>query len=132
MGEEKMENELISIVVPMYYEEEVAQECYKRLLKVMKDNGYKYEFVFVNDGSRDRTLEILEGIAREDKEVKVVSFSRNFGHQAAVSAGIDRAKGDAIVIIDADLQDPPEVIPDMMLYSHNAHIVGVVGGVDLP
>ena len=106
--------ELISIVVPMYFEEEVAQECYNRLTAVMNSNHYNYELVFVNDGSTDRTLEILEQIAMNDNRTKVISFARNFGHQIAVTAGIDYAKGDAIVIIDADLQDPPEVIPELV------------------
>jgi glycosyltransferase involved in cell wall biosynthesis len=106
--------ELISIVVPMYFEEEVAQECYNRITAVMNSNNYNYELVFVNDGSTDRTLEILEKIAMNDNRTKVISFARNFGHQIAVTAGIDYAKGDAIVIIDADLQDPPEVIPELV------------------
>ena len=106
--------ELISIVVPMYFEEEVAQECYNRITAVMNSNHYNYELVFVNDGSTDRTLEILEQLAMNDNRMKVISFARNFGHQIAVTAGIDYAKGDAIVIIDADLQDPPEVIPELV------------------
>lgn len=109
-----MGNKLISIVIPMYYEEMVAEECYKRLKNVMEGCGYAYELLFVNDGSRDGTLDILERLAGSDKKVKVLSFSRNFGHQAAVTAGIDKARGAAIVIIDADLQDPPELIPDML------------------
>lgn len=107
-------NELISIVVPMYFEEEVAEECYKRLTHVLTTSKFNYELVFVNDGSTDRTLDILVELADKDKKVKVVNFSRNFGHQNAVTAGIDFAKGDAIVIIDADLQDPPELIPDLV------------------
>ena len=105
----------VSVVVPMYYEEEVANECYKRLLEVFKGlNEYEYEFIFVNDGSKDKTLLILEEIAKQDENVKVISFSRNFGHQCAVTAGIKYVTGDAIVIIDADLQDPPELIPEML------------------
>lgn len=109
-----MSNKLISIVVPMYYEENVADECYKRLKKVMNDNNINYEFIFVNDGSKDRTFEILNKIAEEDNNAKIISFSRNFGHQIAVTAGVDKAKGDAVVVIDSDLQDPPELIPKMI------------------
>ena len=105
----------VSVVVPMYYEEKVVEECYNRLINVLKGiKGYNYEIIFVNDGSKDKTLELLQKIAKKDKNVKVISFSRNFGHQCAVTAGIKYVTGDAIVIIDADLQDPPEVIPDML------------------
>ena len=105
----------ISVVIPMYYEEEVANECYQRMKTVLKGiENYEYEIIFVNDGSKDRTLEILEEIATEDQNVKIVSFSRNFGHQCAVTAGIQYVTGDAVVIIDADLQDPPELIADML------------------
>ncbi|MDQ0226798.1 glycosyltransferase [Bacillus sp. 7586-K] len=106
--------ELISVVVPMYFEEEVADECYKRLKDVMVQNDINYEFIFVNDGSTDRTMDILRRISKEDYRAKIVNFSRNFGHQTAVTAGIDYATGDAIVIIDADLQDPPELIPKLI------------------
>ena len=106
----------LSIVIPMYYEEQVAKECYERVTKVLDEirEKYEYEIIFVNDGSKDKTLEILEEIAKDDKNVKVISFSRNFGHQAAVTAGLKYVSGDAIVIMDADLQDPPELIPDML------------------
>ena len=99
----------------MYYEEEVAEECYKRVKNVLISlKDYEHEILFVNDGSKDKTLEILESIAEKDKQVKVISFSRNFGHQCAVTAGLQYVTGDAIVVIDADLQDPPELIPDML------------------
>ena len=105
----------ISVIVPMYYEEEVAKECYTRLKNVLeKIENYNYEIIFVNDGSKDKTLEILKKIAKENKNVKIISFSRNFGHQCAVTAGLRYVTGDAIVIIDADLQDPPELIPEMI------------------
>ncbi len=105
----------VSVVIPMYYEEEVAKECYQRMKTVLTSiPNYAYEIVFVNDGSKDKTLEILEEIAKEDMNVKIISFSRNFGHQCAVTAGIKFVTGDAIVIIDADLQDPPELIPEML------------------
>lgn len=106
--------ELISIIVPMYFEEDVVAECYSRLTAMAKTAELNYELIFVNDGSTDKTLEMLECIAKEDMRVKVISFARNFGHQIAVSAGVDKAKGDAVVIIDADLQDPPELIPQMI------------------
>jgi polyisoprenyl-phosphate glycosyltransferase len=107
-------NYLLSVVIPMYYEEEVAQECYKRLKDVMTKNKLNHELIFVNDGSKDRTLEILKAIALEDKDVKIIDFARNFGHQTAVTAGVWNSSGEAIVIIDADLQDPPELIMDMI------------------
>lgn len=105
----------ISVIVPMYYEEKVAEECYKRLTTCLqKLIDYTYEIIIIDDGSKDKTLEILENIASKDDKVKVISFSRNFGHQAAVTAGLKHVSGDAIIIIDADLQDPPELIPQMM------------------
>lgn len=113
-GECKMNDKLVSIIVPMYHEEDVANECYKRLKSTMEHNSIKYELIFVDDGSRDNTLSILKNIAAFNNRVKVISFSRNFGHQIAVTAGINKAKGDAVVIIDADLQDPPELIPRMI------------------
>lgn len=105
---------LISIVVPMYNEEEVIMETYKRLKGVMDETGEKYELIFVNDGSRDKTRDLAAAICYKDKNVKLIDFARNFGHQVAISAGMDNASGDAVVVIDADLQDPPEVIPEMI------------------
>ena len=94
----------ISVVIPMYYEEEVANECYNRMKKNLNElSQYDYEIIFVNDGSKDKTLEILQDIAKQDKKVKIVSFSRNFGHQAAVTAGLKYITGDCGIIIDADI-----------------------------
>jgi glycosyltransferase involved in cell wall biosynthesis len=103
-----------SIVVPAYDEQEVIEESYKRLKKVMDDVGESYEIIFVNDGCVDRTPAIIEGICASDPAVKLINFSRNFGHQIAITAGMDYACGRAVVVIDADLQDPPEVIPEMI------------------
>ena len=105
----------ISVVIPMYYEEKVVENCYKRVKECLENlKKYENEIIFVNDGSKDKTLEILEKIASKDSTIKVISFSRNFGHQAAVTAGLKAVTGDAIVIMDADLQDPPELIPQMV------------------
>lgn len=109
-----MEGKFISVVIPMYFEEEVVEECYARLTGIMQGTGFNYELVFIDDGSRDRTLDLLEDIAKRDRLVRVYSFSRNFGHQVAITAGIDKARGDAVIVIDADLQDPPELIHKMI------------------
>ncbi|MBR2743816.1 MAG: glycosyltransferase family 2 protein [Clostridia bacterium] len=114
----------ISVIIPMYYEQDVAEECYSRLSNTLKNiPGYEYELICINDGSKDKTLEILEQIAYQDEKVKVISFSRNFGHQAAVTAGLQYVTGDAIVIIDADLQDPPELIPEMLKFWEDGYEV---------
>ena len=115
----------ISVVIPMYFEEEVANECYNRTKKILNSlNNYEHEIVFVNDGSKDKTLEILANIAKNDICVKILSFSRNFGHQAAVTAGLKYTTGDAVVIMDADLQDPPEVIIEMIeLWEHGNEVI---------
>lgn len=105
----------ISVVIPMYYEEDVANECYNRTKKVLNGlENYDHEIIFVNDGSKDKTLPILKGIAKKDEKAKVISFSRNFGHQAAVTAGLKFVTGDCILIIDSDMQDPPELLVDML------------------
>ena len=111
MGQ-KTDGFLLSVVVPMYFEQDVARECYRRLSTALAE--YRYELLFVNDGSTDGTLPILTELAAADPRVKIIDFSRNFGHQVAVTAGVDHARGDAVVIIDADLQDPPELIPKMV------------------
>lgn len=109
-----MNKKKLSIIVPMYYEEEVAYEFYNRLKNVVKKIDFDYEMIFINDGSQDNTLMILKSIANEDSNVRIIDFSRNFGHQVAVTAGILNCKGDLAVVIDADLQDPPELIVDMI------------------
>ena len=135
---------LISIVVPCFNEEEVLPETIERLCRVTdkiktanlvrlqnftlesedskssrtdfisKSNELSFELIFVNDGSRDNTLKILKDYAKKDPRIKVINFSKNFGHQIAVTAGMDAANGEATVLIDADLQDPPELIEEMV------------------
>jgi dolichol-phosphate mannosyltransferase len=105
---------LISVVVPCFNEEAVIQTCHGRLTSVLSGLDATYEIIYVDDGSKDRTAEILRQIHLADSHIAVLRLSRNFGHQAAVTAGLDMANGDAVVIIDADLQDPPELIPTMM------------------
>lgn len=104
---------VFSVVVPVYNEQEVLEASFARLDAAMRGMGEPYELIFVNDGSRDRSGEMLVALAKKNEQVRVLQFARNFGHQIAVTAGLDAAVGDAIVIIDADLQDPPEVIPEM-------------------
>ena len=105
----------ISVIIPMYQEELVIKECYKRITNVLTGiKDYDYEIICIDDGSKDNTFEILREIALTDDRVKVISFTRNFGHQAAVIAGLQIVDGDCAIIIDADLQDPPELIPDMI------------------
>lgn len=107
----------ISILIPAYNEQEVLEKLYARLNKLASDNKtYDFEFLFVNDGSRDRTLEIIKEYSKSDKRVSYLNFSRNFGKEIAMCAGFDHVTGDATVIIDADLQDPPELIPEMIKY----------------
>ncbi|WEA46404.1 glycosyltransferase family 2 protein [Priestia aryabhattai] len=103
-----------SIVVPVYNEEEVIHETYRRLTEVMRSTKEAYELLFVNDGSRDRTAEIIKEYSEQDSAVVLLDFARNFGHQIAITAGMDYARGEAVVVIDADLQDPPELILEMI------------------
>ena len=105
---------LLSVVVPVYNEEEVIEALHSRLLQVLAPSIESFEIVFVNDGSRDRTATMVDAICNADPRFKALHFSRNFGHQAAVTAGLHAVTGNVIVVIDADLQDPPELILDMM------------------
>ncbi len=111
----------LSVIVPCFNEEGVVAETYRRLVAVMRTIASidSYELVFINDGSRDKTLELLHGIADKDSSVVVVNFSRNFGHQPAVTAGLRVCTGDYAAVIDSDLQDPPELIADMLRMAIN-------------
>ena len=107
----------ITVLIPAYNEEEVLSQLYDRLTFVTNQlGGYNFEFLFVNDGSKDNTLSIIKELRRSDYRVSYVDLSRNFGKETAMIAGLDHAMGDAVVIIDADLQDPPELIPEMIRY----------------
>jgi dolichol-phosphate mannosyltransferase len=110
------ERSLVSIVSPVYQEEQGIEEFHRRLSASLDglSDELAFEIVYVNDGSSDRSLDLLEKIVADDDRVRVVDLSRNFGHQVALSAGVDHAHGDAVVVIDSDLQDPPEVIPQMI------------------
>lgn len=107
---------LLSIVVPVYSEEEVILEFHARAKNVLSglEPRYDHEIIFVDDGSQDRSLDLLKQLSLTDQKVKVIRFSRNFGHQFAITAGMDHARGNAVITIDGDLQDPPEVIPEMV------------------
>ena len=105
---------LLSIVIPVYNEVESLPGLMARVRAVLAPAGFDYELVFVDDGSADGTGNMLESLAADDRHIKVVTFSRNFGHQVAITAGLDFANGDAVVIMDADLQDPPELLPEMV------------------
>lgn len=105
---------MISIVVPCYNEEESLPYFYKEMNKVMEEmKKVKFELIFVNDGSKDKTLSILKDLSKEDKRVKYISFSRNFGKESAMLAGLEYTSGDYVAIMDADLQDPPKLIKKM-------------------
>lgn len=107
----------ISVLIPAYNEQEVLKTLYQRLKKLADSNkSYDFEFLFVNDGSRDKTLEIIKDYSKKDSRIAYVNLSRNFGKEIAMIAGLDHVTGDATVIIDADLQDPPELIPEMIKY----------------
>jgi dolichol-phosphate mannosyltransferase len=115
IGVKEMNNGVIySVVVPLYNEELVINESYRRLKNVMDFTKEAYEIIFINDGSKDATKKLAVDICQKDDNIKLVNFSRNFGHQAAITAGMELAQGAAIIVIDADLQDPPETILDMI------------------
>lgn len=104
----------LSVVVPVYNEEDNLRHLYGRLTVVLESVGLEYELLFVDDGSRDSSLELLGVLAAQDRHITVVELARNFGHQVAISAGLDHAHGSAVIVMDADLQDPPEVLPEFI------------------
>lgn len=104
----------ISIVISVYNEEAALEDSFQAIQKVVKTIDWDYEILFVNDGSSDGSLPLLKGFAEKDDKVRVISFSRNFGHEAAMIAGIDYANGDAVLCMDADLQHPPELLPQIL------------------
>ena len=111
------EKKLVTILVPAYNEQEVLYMLYERLKKLMDENEkYDFEILLINDGSKDDTLKIMQELRKKDKRVCYLNLSRNFGKETAMIAGLDYCNGDAVVIIDADLQDPPELIPEMLKY----------------
>jgi len=111
----RRDRELVSLIVPVFNETEVLPEFFRRATDALSSiPDADYELVFVEDGSHDGSYAMLQGFAEGDARVRVLKFSRNFGHQIAITAGIDHARGDSVVVIDADLQDPPEVVPELV------------------
>ena len=106
----------ISVIVPCYNEQESIRLFYQEMCKVSDEMENEFEYIFVNDGSADDTLEIMKELADKDSRVKYISFSRNFGKESAIYAGFSKATGDYVVMMDADLQDPPKLLPEMMTY----------------
>ena len=113
MAADDKENVELSVIIPIYNEEETISELYNRLLESVSEITANYELIFINDGSKDNSLAELLKLIIHDKKVFYINFSRNFGHQIAVTAGLDICTGNAVVIIDGDLQDPPELIPEL-------------------
>ena len=109
-----LKKKILSVVVSVYNEEQALKECYTEMKRVLDTLSWDHELIFVNDGSSDGSLEVLKALASEDQKVKLISFSRNFGHEAAMIAGVDRASGDGVVCMDADLQHPPECLPKIV------------------
>ena len=104
----------ISVIAPVFNESEVIEEFYHRMKKVLEDLAPAYEIIFIDDGSLDNTLDKIKFLRSKNANIKIISFSRNFGHAAAISAGLEYAAGDAALVIDADLQDPPEMLREFI------------------
>lgn len=123
-NEKRAETPVYSIVAPVFNEEETVPHFYQRVIAVMEQVGEPFELILVNDGSRDGSFAVMQKLHQQDPRVRVIDFSRNFGHQIAISAGLDHARGDAVVIIDSDLQDPPEVIMQLIAaWKNGAEVV---------
>lgn len=118
--------EKLSIIVPCYNEEESIPYFYKEVKKIIKKMHVSLELIFVNDGSRDRTITVIKDLSIKDKDVKYISFSRNFGKEAAMLAGLEYSSGDYVTVMDSDLQDPPSLLPEMLrlIKNENYDIVG--------
>ncbi len=119
--------ELISVIIPCYNEQEVIRMCHERVTATLDPLPYDFEIIYINDGSRDKTYEILKEINASDKRARVLNLSRNFGKEAAMTAGIDSSRGDAVIILDADLQDPPELVPELIRIWKEEHADVVYG-----
>lgn len=113
----------ISVVIPTYNEEKNLPELAERLTEVLKEYGRSFEIIFVDDGSRDNSYEVLRGLKKQNRQIKIIHFSRNFGQHAALAAGFEHAKGKAVVTVDADLQNPPEEIPSLLEKFYQGHDV---------
>jgi len=120
-GETTKTAKLISVVVPAFNEEAVLEEFHKRTTAVLKSTGLAWEIVYVNDGSTDRSLATMEMLEAAHPGVSIVDLSRNFGKEIALTAGLEHSRGDAVVVVDADLQDPPELIPQLILHWQNGY-----------
>ena len=112
--ESELSGPIYSIVAPVFNEAETLPHFYERVVHAMEGLAEPFELIFINDGSQDGSYKILRELHKQDARVQVLDFSRNFGHQIAISAGLDYAHGAAVIILDSDLQDPPEVIPEMV------------------
>lgn len=123
-------NRLVSVVIPAYNEAEVLPEFHERISKVLNSMAMDAEILYVNDGSTDDTLKIMHGLRQSDQRVSILDLSRNFGKEAAMTAGLDHASGDAVVLIDADLQHPPELIPELVKHWIDGYDVVYTTNVD--
>ena len=117
----------ISIIIPCYNEEQAIPYFYEEITKISKTINYEFEYIFVNDGSKDKTIEVIKKYSKKDKNVKYIHFSRNFGKEAAMYAGLEKSTGDYVAIMDADLQDPPSLLPEMINFLESNEEYDCVG-----